>query len=344
VTRALITLDALAAEGLIADARDPALVAVAARYAIAVTPAMRERIAAPDDPIARQFIPSPAELTTRPEESPDPIGDHQHSPVKGLVHRYPDRVLIKITHTCPVYCRFCFRREMVGPKGDGNLNDAELDAVFAYIAAHSEIVEVIFTGGDPLMLSARRIAALGKRLAAISHVRLVRWHSRVPLVAPERITPALVSSLKFPGRANYVALHANHAQEFSEKGRTALARLADAGIALLGQTVLLRGVNDSPEALIALFREMAANRVTPAYLHHPDLAPGTGHFRLTIAEGQAIHAALRGRLSGHAIPTYGLDLPGGHGKVPINGNYLRDLPSGEVEIRDPAGIWHRYPG
>lgn len=344
MSKPITTLQGLTAEGLIADPHDPALREVAARYAIALTPTMRARIAAADDPVARQFIPSPAELTTQPKESPDPIGDHPHSPVKGLVHRYPDRVLVKLTHTCPVYCRFCFRREMVGPKGDGNLTEAELDTVFAYVAAHPEIAEVIFTGGDPLMLSMRRVADLGRRLASIAHVRLVRWHSRVPLVAPERITKALASALRFPGKANYVTLHANHAKEFSEEGRAALARLADAGIALLGQSVLLRGINDDPETLRRLFLEMVANRVTPAYLHHPDLAPGTGHFRLSIEEGQALHAALRGRLSGHAIPAYVLDLPGGHGKVPVNTNYLRSLSSGETEVRDPAGVWHRYPG
>lgn len=344
MTKPLATLDALEGAGLIADAEDPALRAVAARYAVAVTPTMRAQIAKPDDPIARQFVPSAAELASSPAESPDPIGDHAHTPVKGLVHRYPDRVLVKLTHTCPIYCRFCFRREMVGPSGDGNLTPPELEAVFAYIAVNPEIVEVIFTGGDPLMLSPRRVVELGKRLAHIPHVRLVRWHSRVPLVAPERITKALISSLKFPGKANYVTLHANHAREFSEQGCAALARLAEAGIALLGQSVLLRGVNDNPEALRELFLEMVANRVTPAYLHHPDLAPGTAHFRLPITEGQALHAALRGKLPGHAIPTYVLDLPGGLGKVPINANYLRISPLDEIEIRDPVGTWHRYPG
>lgn len=343
MSKPLTTLEALAAEGLITSA-DPALEAVATRYAIALSPAMGALISAPDDPIARQFIPTADELVSTLAETPDPIGDHPHSPVKGLVHRYPDRVLIKITHTCPVYCRFCFRREMVGPSGDGNLTDAELDAVFAYIAAQPGIREVIFTGGDPLMLSARRIKALGARLAQMPHVRLVRWHSRVPLVAPERITPALVSALRFPGRANYVTLHANHAREFSAAGRAALARLADGGIALLGQSVLLRGVNDDVATLRALFLEMAANRVTPAYLHHPDLAPGTGHFRISLAEGQALHAGLRGKLSGHAIPAYVLDIPGGHGKVPVNPDYVRKSTSGETEVRDLAGVWRGYPG
>jgi lysine 2,3-aminomutase len=193
------------------------------------------------------------------------------------------------------------------------------------------------------MLSARRIAALGARLAEIPHVRVVRWHSRVPMVSPERITPELAQALAFPGKANYVAVHTNHAQEFSPEAAGALVRLADHGIALLGQTVLLRGINDDVETLLALFREMAANRVTPLYLHHPDLAPGTGHFRLTIAEGQAIYGALRGRLSGHAIPAYVLDLPGGSGKVEIGPSSLREGKNG-LEIRDPHGDWHAYNG
>ncbi len=340
--RALTRIDQLVEAGLVAPEDMPVLEQVAARYAVAITPAMAALIEAPGDAIARQFIPSSAELVTTPEERPDPIGDHTHSPVKGLVHRYPDRVLIKLTHSCPVYCRFCFRREMVGPQGDGNLTEAELDAAFAHVAAHPRIFEVIFTGGDPLMLSARRIAALGQRLAAIPHVRAVRWHSRVPMVAPERITAELVQALKFPATANYVAVHANHAREFSAEAVAVLGRLADHGIALLGQSVLLKGVNDDAVTLADLFREMAANRITPLYLHHPDLAPGTSHFRLTIAEGQAIYGGLRGKLSGHAIPAYVLDLPGGHGKVPIGPGYI-EAGAQELVIRDPNGGRHEYP-
>lgn len=342
--RTLTRIAELEAAGLVAAHEAPALEAVAARYAVAVSPAMAGLIAHADDPIGRQFLPSPAELDVRPEESPDPIGDHPHSPVKGLVHRYPDRVLVKLTHTCPVYCRFCFRREMVGPEGDGNLDEAELDAVFAHIAADPAIFEVIFTGGDPLVLSPRRIAALGRRLTSIPHVRLVRWHSRVPVVAPERITPELVRALRFPAKANYVAIHANHAREFTPEARAAIARLAEGGISLIGQSVLLKGVNAETETLMDLFREMAANRITPGYLHHPDLAPGTGHFRLSIAEGQAIHGALRGRLPGHAIPTYVLDIPGGHGKVPLGAGHLERDAAGRLLVRDPAGGLHRYEG
>lgn len=337
--RPLTTLAALADAGLVTSS--PALEAVAKRYAIGLTPAMQALIEAPDDAIARQFLPRAEELETLPHENEDPIGDHAHSPLPGLVHRYPDRVLIKLTHTCPLYCRFCFRRAMVGPKGHGNLSEAQLDAIVAYLGAHSDIREVIFTGGDPLMLSARRIASLGARLAPLDHIRLIRWHSRVPVVAPERITPALVKALRFLGKAVYVSIHANHAREFAPAARAAIARLADSGVALLGQSVLLRGVNDSVEALRALLFEMAANRITPAYLHHPDLAPGTAHFRLSITEGQALHGALRGTLSGHAIPAYVLDLPGGHGKVEIAATPLR-AQGEDYFIRNFKGIERQY--
>jgi lysine 2,3-aminomutase len=303
---------------------------------------MAELVGAGESAIAMQFLPDARELIATPEEHPDPIGDHAHSPVKGLVHRYPDRVLIKALHACPVYCRFCFRREMVGPDGDGTLDDAELDAVFAYIAGHPEIFEVILTGGDPLMLSARRIRAMGERLAGINHVKLVRWHSRVPVVSPRRITPDLVRSLRIPGKAVSVAIHANHAAEFTAEATSAVERLADAGIVLLGQTVLLKGVNADTPTLAALFRTMVSQRIRPLYLHHPDLAPGTGHFRLSIAEGQAIYAGLRGTLSGPAIPAYVLDLPGGYGKVPIGPAHVRE-GAGGTEIRDPQGHWHHYP-
>src|SRR5262249_43394487 len=202
----------------------------------------------PDDPIARQFIPDAAELETRREERADPIGDKTHSPVEGIVHRYTDRVLLKLVHVCPIYCRFCFRREMVGPRGK-QLSPAALDAALAYIRAHTEIWEVILTGGDPLVLSARRLGAVVRALAAIEHVKIVRVHTRVPAVAPERITPALIRALKADGKTTYVALHANHPRELTSAARAACARIIDAGIPMLSQTVLLKGVNDNVETL-----------------------------------------------------------------------------------------------
>jgi lysine 2,3-aminomutase len=186
-THTLTTLEDLAEAGLVEESRLPGLRLVASRYAVAITPAMADLIDAEDaaDPIARQFIPDPAELETVPEERADPIGDHAHAPVKGIVHRYADRVLLKPVHACAVYCRFCFRREMVGPGGEG-LNAEELDRALAYIAGHPEIWEVVITGGDPLILSARRLAELMVRLSAIPHLAVIRFHSRVPVVAPAR--------------------------------------------------------------------------------------------------------------------------------------------------------------
>jgi lysine 2,3-aminomutase len=328
---------ALAAAGLIPLDRVAAIEAVTRRYAMAITPDMFRIIDAgdPDDPIARQFVPTTAELVTTRDELADPIGDGAHSPVKGIVHRYPDRVLLKALHACPVYCRFCFRREQVGPGGE-MLSDDELAAAIAYISDHPAVWEVILTGGDPLMLSPRRLGAILDRLEAIPHVATLRIHSRVPVVEPSRIGPALLAVLTRQ-KPLWIAIHSNHPRELTEAARAACRSLVRAGATLLGQTVLLRGVNDDPAVLEALFRAMVAERIKPYYLHHPDRAPGTAGFRLSIDEGRAIMRALRGRLSGLAQPTYVLDIPGGAGKVPIGPNMVE--PAG---VRDSAGRLHRY--
>ncbi|HEY8573876.1 lysine-2,3-aminomutase-like protein [Phenylobacterium sp.] len=332
----LRTPQALAELGLVGPQDLPKLEQVAAQYAVAITPAM---LALSDEPaIARQFTPTEAELDVQPQESADPVGDEAHSPVAGIVHRYPDRVLLKANHACAVYCRFCFRREMVGPKGLRPLTRAQLDAAFAYIAGRPEVWEVIVTGGDPFILSPRRIQAIMDRVAAIDHVKVVRFHTRVPAVAPELVTNALVAALKRSGKAVYVALHANHAAELTAEARAVCAKLVDAGVPMLGQTVLLKGVNDEPAALEALFRAMVESRIKPYYLHHGDLAPGTSHLRTSVAEGQALMRSLRGRVSGLAQPTYVLDIPGGHGKVPIGPCYLHGQ-----DIEDPTGGLHAYP-
>ncbi len=322
---------------------DHGLDALAARYAVAVTPTLIDRIDRSDavDPIARQFIPDAREMDRRPEELTDPIGDAAHSPVPGIVHRYPDRVLLKLVGVCAVYCRFCFRREMVGPGAEANLSDEALDTALAYIGSHPQIWEVVITGGDPLVASPRRLAELMARLAAIDHVRIVRFHTRVPVAAPERVTPALVEALRHVQLTTYIAVHVNHARELGPAARTAIARLADAGIALVSQSVLLKGVNDDAQTLAALFRALVECRVKPYYLHHPDLAPGTAHFRLPISRGQELMRALRGRLSGLAIPTYVLDIPGGFGKVPIGPDYFEATPEG-WRVTDYCGGIHAY--
>ena len=340
----LRTLPDLAAAGLLPDAEMSALAPVAERYAVAITPHVAGLIdrADPADPIARQFVPTPAELDLRPEELDDPIGDHAHSAVEGVVHRYPDRVLLKLLHACPVYCRFCFRREMVGPGGAQILAPEALDRALAYIRAHEEIFEVILTGGDPLALAPRRLGEVLAALSEIPHVATVRIHTRVPVVDPARVDPDLLAALaRFDG-AVWVAIHANHPRELAPEARAALARLARAGHPLVSQTVLLAGVNDDPAVLAELMRAFVANRVKPYYLHHPDLAPGTGHFRVPLARGREIVRALAGRLSGLAQPTYVLDIPGGHGKARVAAPEIGAAADGSWTVEDFRGVRHTY--
>ena len=334
--------------GLIASARVADLQGVAARYAVTLPADLAALIDRDDarDPIARQFVPDAAELDLRPEESADPIGDDACSPIEGVVHRYPDRVLLKLTPVCAVYCRFCFRREMVGPDKAKPLSPAALARALDYVRAHDEIWEVILTGGDPLVLSARRLRAVMKALGEIDHVKVVRIHTRVPVAEPKRITPELTRALKASGKAAYVAVHVNHARELTPAARAACARLADSGLALLGQSVLLAGVNDTAEALGALMRACVECRIKPYYLHHGDLAPGTAHLRSDIATGQELMRALRGRLSGLCQPTYVLDIPGGHGKSPIGPNYIERAGTNGAShfvVEDFNGGRHAYP-
>src|SRR5450631_3130893 len=345
----------LVAHGLAPAADLAGLEQVAARYAVAVTPDIAALIDTddPDDPIARQFIPRAEELAVRPGESADPIGDHTHSPVAGIVHRYPDRVLFKLVHVCAVYCRFCFRREMVGPGNATALSSDAYRGALDYIRAHREIWEVILTGGDPLMLSPRRLAEIMADLVAIDHVRIIRIHTRVPVADPARISAEMIAALKVEGAVTWVALHTNHARELTDKARAACARVVDAGIPMVSQSVLLRGVNDNAAALEALMRALVECRIKPYYLHHGDLAPGTSHLRTTLAQGQQLMRSLRGRVSGLCQPDFVLDIPGGQGKSPVGPNYLsqadscvddRDRPQ-ETRycVTDYCGDVHLYP-
>jgi lysine 2,3-aminomutase len=318
---------------------------VARRYAVAVSPHLLSLIdpGDPNDPIARQFLPSLDELVTLPDERADPIGDYAHAPVTGIVHRHKDRVLFKAVSACPVYCRFCFRREMIGPGKDNNLSKDAFDAAIAYIAAHGEIREVILTGGDPFILSPRRVGEISRSLAAIPHVKVIRWHTRVPVADPGRVNDAMVAALHAPGAVTWVAVHANHAREFAPEARTAIARLVDGGIALVSQSVLLKGVNDDEDALVDLMEAFLVNRIKPYYLHHPDLAPGTSQFRIGIEQGLALMRALRARVSGLAMPAYMLDIPGGFGKIALESDHLEKTQNG-YRVRDAAGSWHPYPG
>jgi lysine 2,3-aminomutase len=337
--RTLRTADALVSAGLVAPERRAAVAAVAARYAVALTPAVVDLIdpTDPADPIARQYVPDPDELELGAGARPDPIGDRAHAPVKGVVHRYPDRALLMPLLHCPVYCRFCFRREVVG--GDKALSEAELEAALDYVRADARIWEVVVTGGDPLLLPAKRLARLVRALDAIPHLGVIRFHSRVPVGDPARVSEAKVAALAAADKAVWLAVHCNHPRELSPAARAACRRLVMAGIPLLGQSVLLKGVNDDPAVMEALMRALVRNRIKPYYLHHLDLAPGTARFRVPIAEGQALMRRLRGRVSGLCQPSYVLDIPGGHGKAPIGPSYL----GADGTVEDWRGTRHCYP-
>ncbi len=314
------------------------------KYAARITDTVKDTIKGDvqSDPVAKQYIPQMQELTILPEEMRDPIGDDAHTTVKGIVHRYPDRVLFKPVNVCAVYCRYCFRREHVGPQHAAPLNEAELNAALDYIETHKDIFEVILTGGDPLVLSAKQMTTIMQRLEAIEHVKIVRFHTRVPMADPARVTAELIKAMSSSNKAVYMALHINHAQELNDDVRACLKQLHTAGLNLLSQSVLLKVVNDDAAILADLYRELLGVNVKPYYLHHPDLAPGTSHFRLSLKRGQAIVEKLRGHLSGLCQPTYMVDIPGGHGKVPCTPGTPVYKGNGEYEITDFNGQYHTY--
>lgn len=293
-----------------------------------------------DDPLVRQYLPSVEESVVAAGETDDPIGDDVRSPVRGLVHRYPDRALLIPHHLCAAYCRFCFRRERVG-RAEGSLSDDELGTALDYLRGHAEIREVILTGGDPLMIAPARLARITRALGEIPHVEVVRAHTRLPSSAPDLVTVDLIDALRAGGHAVWVAVHVNHPAELTAPARAALARLVDAGVPLLSQTVLLRGINDDPVVLTELFRALARERVKPYYLHQLDHAPGTSHFRVPLERGREIADALVGNLSGLCRPTYVLDVPGGFGKVPANRSWI-ETNAGETRVRDFRGNVHLY--
>jgi lysine 2,3-aminomutase len=336
--------DDLVSAGLVVPERDDEIRRVADQFAVAITEDMAALIDPSNDrdPIAAQFVPSAAELAVAEEELADPIGDQQRSPFPGIVHRHRDRVLLKPTLLCPVYCRFCFRREAVGKKPT-MLGPAVLERAYAYIRERPEIWEVIVTGGDPFVLAPRRLAAIVGALDEIPHLGVIRFHTRVPVVDAGRVSAALVAALTAE-KAVYVVIHANHPRELTAAAKAAVTRLVRAGIPVLSQTVLLRGVNDDAAVLEALFRGLVAMRVKPYYLHHADLARGTAHFRTGIAEGQRLVRSLRTHASGLCQPTYVLDIPGGYGKVPLAASAAAPDPaSGGWIVEDGTGIRHAYP-
>ena len=295
----------------------------------------------PNDPIARQYMPDEQEKIPSLLDQSDPIGDHKNGVGKLIVHRYPDRVLLLATDHCAAYCRFCFRKDRVG-KGEAVARDEDIEAALSYIENNAQIREVIFSGGDPLILSSRRLEQLITRVNAIDHIKFIRFHSRAPVSDPARITPELAQSIT-GHKPTYIVIHANHPDELTEDAKAAFKNLRDAGAILLSQSVLLRGVNDNADTLAKLFTGFVENGIKPYYLHHPDLVEGTAHFQLGLDEGEKLMKELRGNISGLAMPTYVLDIPGGFGKVPINASYLSKTSDGHYIVEDIDGAKHAYP-
>lgn len=335
--KTLRTAQDLVAAGIINAQEQPLITAVAEKYAVAISAQLAAELQHPG--ISQQFVPSAAELNTSASDMADPIGDQAHLALKGLIHRYPDRCLLQPVTVCPVYCRFCFRRETVG-QGNASLSAAELAACYAYIQGHPEIWEVILSGGDPLILKPKQLSKIIAKLDAIQHVEIIRIHTRVPVVDSARINDEMLTVLT-QRKPIYIVLHINHPAEFTASALAAIAKLADAGIVLLGQSVLLKGINDNAETLGQLMRCMVKNRIKPYYLHHADLAAGTAHFRTTIAAGQDLVANLRGNYSGLCQPQYVLDIPGGAGKSPIGPSYLVSSDAGYT-VTNYQGVEHKY--
>lgn len=313
---------------------------VAARFSVSLTPGVMNILKnEAGSAVYSQYVPSIEELKITEDEISDPIGDDVHTPVKGITHRYPDRLLFKPIHTCAVYCRFCFRRDKVG-RADQALSKTETEEALNYIRNHNEVWEVILSGGDPLLMGPAKLKHIIQSLSNIDHVKVIRIHTRIPLVAPEKVTKRLLHSLETE-KALFTVIHCNSHKELNDENREAIKLFINQGIPVLSQSVLLKGINDSTELLEKLFRSLVEIRVKPYYLHHADKAEGTSHFRTTISEGQKIFAPLRGKVSGLCIPAYVLDIPGGKGKVPVSAGYLFKADDGYT-VKDWRGCRHLY--
>ncbi|MCP4473889.1 MAG: lysine-2,3-aminomutase-like protein [Gammaproteobacteria bacterium] len=340
--KTLRSVDSLIAAGFIKPQQRKVIEQVSEQFSTAITPQMATLIEHQQrDPLGQQFVPSAAELSYQSQERADPIGDEVFTAVKGVVHRYPDRCLLQPLQVCAVYCRFCFRREQLASNNSA-LTAEELEMAYQYITDHRQIWEVILTGGDPLMMKPKSLQQILQRLDEISSVEVVRLHSRIPVVDSVRINEQMVAALQLNNKPVYVILHANHPKEFTAEATQAIARLVDKGIPMLSQTVLLKGINDDIDTLSTLMRQFVRHRIKPYYLHHGDLARGTGHFRTTIESGQQLMKQLRGRFSGLCQPTYVLDIPGGHGKVPLTADYIQSTSTDSYQVEDYCGGIHHY--
>lgn len=313
------------------------------KLALAITPYFFNLIDRDDPscPIRRQVIPRSEESLVSEEEMADSLGEDSHSPVPGLVHRYPDRVLFLVTDRCASYCRYCTRSRLVSNAQDYNFHP-EYEQGLRYIEAHPEIRDVLLSGGDPLLLSDRKLEHLLSRLREIPHVEFIRIGSRIPVFLPQRITPGLCDVFKQYGPI-WMSIHVNHPRECTSELRAACERLAFAGVPLGNQSVLLRGVNDDPEVMKSLVHRLLRMRVRPYYLYQMDLITGGSHFKVDVRKGIEIIRALRGHTTGYAIPQYVIDAPRGGGKVPINPDYVVSADDQEVVLRNYEGRVFRYP-
>jgi lysine 2,3-aminomutase len=313
------------------------------KLALAITPYFFNLIDPTDEncPIRTQVIPKEAETRTASWEMSDPCGEDSHSPVPGLVHRYPDRVLFLVTDRCAAYCRYCTRSRLVS-NASGYDFHPEFDKQIAYIAEHPEIRDVLLSGGDPLLFSDEKLEFLLGKLRAIPHVEFLRIGTRIPIFLPQRITPELCAMLK-QFHPLFLSIHTNHPRELTTEVRDALGRLADAGIPLGNQSVLLKNVNDDVTTMKALVQKLLMCRVKPYYLYQCDLISGSAHLRASVAKGLEIMEQLRGHTTGYGVPTYVIDAPGGGGKVPISPEYVLCRNAGRVLIRNYEGKIFEYP-
>lgn len=310
------------------------------KYPIRINPYALGLIKAGSTAVRRQFVPDPAELNAAGLSDPDPLCEEAQSPVPGLIHRYPDRVLFIVSDQCAVYCRHCMRKRDVG--GGGKVTPDALRAAIDYICRTPRIREVILSGGDPLMMDNGRLFELLEAITAIKHVELIRIHTRMPGMLPWRITPEFARNLAC-FHPLYINIQFNHPDELTPEACSACAMLADSGIPLGSQTVLLAGVNDDPETMISLMRKLLAARVRPYYLHHPDPVAGTAHFRVPVEKGIEILRAMRGNISGMGIPHYVIDLPGGGGKVPLQPSYVIENSETELLVCNFEKKRYKYP-
>lgn len=294
-----------------------------------------------DDPIKKQAIPSIEELTIQEDDMADPLNEESNTPVEGLVHRYPDRVLLLLTHKCSMYCRHCTRRRTVG-ENDCDLDNSNLEKCIDYIRQHTEIRDVLLSGGDPLTLSDGQLEKIIIKLKAISHVEIVRIGTRVPVVMPMRITDALLTMLK-KYHPIWINTHFNHPNEITPESSKACQMIADAGIPLGNQTVLLRGVNNDAETLKKLFCALVKIRVRPYYLYQCDMSQGIGHFRTPVSEGIDIMKHIRGFISGFAVPAFVIDAPEGGGKIPITPGYIVSMDDKEIVMKNYMDKIYTYP-